>query len=85
MECISIKSLYEKYGYNLTYCNISTEDDGYYDLQTEEAGTVCMDGESCKIIKQDDKQITLTNYDGEMRTTFVLTKEEFEVATYGNK
>lgn len=80
--CISVKSLFERYGEKLTYCTISRDDGNYYDLQTEEAGTVCMDGEVCLIIEENEDEITLTNSDGEIPTTFNLTREEFGIATY---
>jgi len=79
--CISVKALYDKYGEKLSYCNISTEDDGYYDLQTEFSGTVCMDGENCEVIEENDDVVKLLNKDGEINTTFTLTLEEFYIAT----
>ena len=78
--CLSIERLYEKYGESLTHCTISTKDEGYFDLRTIEAGIVCMDGEECEVLKDDEFGITLINRDGEADCEFKLTKEEFEIA-----
>lgn len=78
--CLSIKSLYDGYGENLAYCNISIDDEGYYDLQTLEIGTVCMDGEECEILSDNKGIVILVNNNGECNCQFKLTKEEFETA-----
>lgn len=80
--CLSVKALHYKYGENLTHCTISTEDDGYFDLQTLGVGTVCMDGEECEVVKNDGFDVTLVNREGESDYEFLLTKEEFEVASF---
>lgn len=83
-SCISVYALYSKYGNTLAHCTISVEDEGYYDLQTPGAGTVCMDGETCEAISDDGKVVTLINREGELDCDFKLTKEEFEVACFCN-
>jgi len=80
--CISVKTLYDLYGTNLKYCTISTKEKGYYDLKTEEAGIVCMDGETCTILSEINNEIILVNENGETPTTFRLTREELEVASF---
>lgn len=80
--CLSVESLYNKYGKDLTYCTISVEDKGYFDLQTLEAGTVCMDGETCEVISDKGNEVTLINREGESDYEFKLTKEEFGVACF---
>ena len=87
-RCISIKSLFEKYGEVLEHNYIDytyqvENKNHYYDLKdkvTDEL--VCMDGETCLIIEENDSIVRLQNSDGEVTTTFVLTKEEFEVSTF---
>lgn len=77
---LSVEELYNKCGESLNYCTVSTKDNGYYDLQTPKDGTVCMDGEKCKIIGSDNNIFTLINVEGEKDCEFQLTKEEFEIA-----
>jgi hypothetical protein len=87
-RCISIKSLYEKYGEVLEHNYIDytyQEENGnhYYDLKNKDTHElVCMDGETCLIIEANDSIVRLQNSDGEVATTFVLTKEEFEVSIF---
>lgn len=81
-ECISVKALYEKFGEHLTYCDISTEDDGeqsFYDLvDKKNRGFLCMDGESCEVLQESDGIVVLLN-DG---VTFCLTQEEYAVTSF---
>lgn len=83
-SCISVKTLYETYGENLTFCCIEhTEEDEnhYYDLFYN-GYCVCMDGESCSII-QDDRtknQFLLVCHDSGV--PFLLTDEEYSVASF---
>ena len=87
-KCISIKSLFEKYGEVLTHNYIDhtyQEENGnhYYDIRDKITGELmCMDGETCLIIEENDSTVSLQNSDGEVTFTFVLTKEEFEVSTF---
>jgi hypothetical protein len=53
----------------------------YYDLYDKYGNLMCMDGETYKVIEEDDRY-KLINTDGEYDTEFYLTKEEFKVATY---
>lgn len=84
-QCISVNTLYEKYGDHLTYCAISTENDDekvWYDLvDKRNRGILCMDGESCEVLLENENIVVLQN-DG---ITFCLTKEEYSVAAFGSQ
>lgn len=84
--CISIEALYNKFGSALEFCNIKTiqtnDKSKYFDLFTN-VGLVCMDGESCNIISNDGDVVVLSNEEGEIDYNFMLTIEEFNVATLG--
>lgn len=83
-KSISIMELYDKYGENLEYANIEQykeTDTEYYNLYDEYGNLMCMDGECCKVVEEDDRY-KLINTNGEYDAEFYLTKEEFEVATY---
>lgn len=77
---VSLKLLYDKFNGQLQYGEIVKEVDGkweYYDLQTD-MGTVCMDGEVCKVVDSGEFGYELLNTDGEVDMTFILTKEEYD-------
>lgn len=81
--CVSVAQLYEQYGDSLVYCDIEVEKDGYeqyYDIIDN--GVVCMDGEVCEVISEDEYRVELLNCNGEVYRKFTLTREEFEVATF---
>lgn len=80
--CISVESLYSKYGKTLSYCSIIEDigDEAYYDLFFG-GELACMDGENCVVVKEGDKYI-LKNSNGEKDIEFILTEEEFKVATF---
>jgi hypothetical protein len=83
-KTVCILGLYDKYGENLEYTNIELYKESnteYYDLYDKYGNLMCMDGETCKVIEEDDRY-KLINTDGEYDTEFYLTKEEFKVATY---
>ena len=81
-QCISVKTLYKKYGDHLTYCDISTGNDDenvWYDLvDKRNRGIMCMDGESCEVLLEANGIVILLN-DG---VTFCLTQEEYAVANF---
>ena len=84
MQCISVSALYNEYGENLEYCRIEHTLEGgkdYYDLHSGNH-LVCMDGEQCRIILQNEDIVELSNADGEAEKTFRLTAQEFAVATF---
>ena len=83
-KCICILSLYDKFGKDLEYTCIDIykeTDTDYYDLCDKYGNLVCMDGECCKVIEEDNRY-KLINTDGEYDTEFYLTKEEYLVATF---
>lgn len=84
--CISVKTLYDEIGEQLTYGIIqkSVEDKNeYFDFYNNNQDIIaCMDGEEVYIVYQDDKTVELLNKNGEIDMNFKLTREEFEVATY---
>ena len=96
---ISVKSLYEKYGTNLTFGKIERIPFGqdsdiceYYDLYDNNGNIVCIDGEKCSVVTMENN-IMLTNEDEGNRdpeaefieSTFMLTREEYEIATFHSK
>lgn len=83
---LSLKSIYDELGGQLEHGEILKEIDGefeYHDLQTSESGTVCMDGEECKIVDIGDFGYELLNMDDNSEHTFILTEIEFDVGYYG--
>lgn len=81
---LSVSALYNEFGENLEYCHIEHTPDGdndYYDLHSG-SYLVCMDGEQCQIILQNEDIVELSNTDGEAEKTFRLTAQEFAVATF---
>ena len=78
--CISIEALFNKYSNNLpsgNYIEVSYgEDMCYYDLRDKHSNLVCMDGEECEIAYAGYGYYALTNKEGEIDTTFILTMEE---------
>lgn len=83
-KTICILALYDKLGENLEYTNIEQykeTDTEYYDLYDKYGNLMCMDGETCNVVEEDNRY-KLINTDGEFATEFYLTKEEFKVATY---
>jgi len=50
----------------------------YYDLIIN-GNVVCLDGETCFVIKMDKDLVTLKNTEGETIQIFSLTKKEFEI------
>lgn len=83
--CISLKTLYEHFGEDLACGTIEyTNDNGseYWDLRNGDSIILCMDGESCEVVFHNDRRVELINRDGEIDTKFILSKEEFEIATF---
>lgn len=84
--CISVKTLYDEIGEQLTHGTIQKSgEDGneYFDFYNNNQDIIaCMDGEEVYIVYQDDKTVELLNKNGEIDTNFKLTRNEFEVATY---
>ena len=84
--CISVKTLYNEIGEQLTHGTIQKsgeEGNEYYDFYNNNQDIIaCMDGEEVYIVYQDDKTVELLNKNGEIDMNFKLTREEFEVATY---
>lgn len=86
--CVSVKTLYERYGKNIVNGEIECSPVGqenptcdYYNLYDRYGQIVCMDGEECEIV-DDTNDVLLLNRDGEFDVTFTLTKEEFAVAAF---
>lgn len=83
--CISLADLYNKFGEKLTYGTIEKSyqeetDTEYFDFYNNKHGLSCMDGEVVYIEYLDDNIVELINKDGEIDTSFKLSKEEFEIA-----
>lgn len=54
------------------------EDKEWFDFKNDD-GTPCMDGETCEIIEETERYVTLQEIDE--RIPFKLSREEFEIAT----
>lgn len=84
---ISVMALYEKFGEKLTYGTIrkTVENEGeYYDLIVEGWKIATCDGEVNEVIDYEDSVFTLKNNEGDFgEITFKLTKEEMEIAFFG--
>ena len=81
---VSLKCLYNIFDGQLKYGKIVKEvigEDEYYDLQTD-IGTVCMDGEACKIINSGSYGYEILNEEGEVEARFILTDEEYNVGVF---
>lgn len=84
-SCISVKTLYETYGENLTFCfiaHIKEDDNHYYDL-IYNGHCVCLDGESCSVIQDDRTKNRVLLVCHETGVPFLLTDEEYSVASFG--
>lgn len=75
---VSVKELYKAFGNTLTYEKIDTDDEecGYYDIMASDGKTLCMDGESCKVLSISPGKIEFANLNGDSETRFSLTPEE---------
>lgn len=93
-KCISLKMLYDKFnidgfcelncGYEIEHSSEEETNTDYYDLIDNYGHIVCMDGENCQVIYEEDKdRYKLINRDGEVDTEFYMTKEELLIATVG--
>lgn len=85
--CVSTEALYDKFGDYLPSGNrIEVSCDNgtcYYDLRDEYGNLVCMDGEECKVVYElSSRMYKFTNENGELDTTFYLTKEEVDQAIF---
>lgn len=89
--CISFETLYNNGVYKTknNYIIEHTEQDymrvhtDYYDLYAPNNELVCQDGDECKILKIDDKGYYLHSIDDPNEDSFfILTKEEFGIATF---
>ena len=91
--CLSIENLYNQNkvvldnGYiiqHITYDNDSMQYYGdYYDLYSLNHEMICRDGAECKLIKKDNKGYYLHDVnDTNENSFFILTEEEFSIATF---
>lgn len=88
--CISVKTLYEHFGEKLTYGIIEKDygsneesDRHYYDLYNMHDDMIaCMDGENVQIVEENETSIKFLNTDGEKDVEFLLSREEFEIASF---
>lgn len=81
---ISLNALYDEFHGELSNGIIERTIEGkteYYDLYVNNQ-LVCMDGETCIIIEENENNFVLSNSDGEQVITFTLTNEEMKVATF---
>ncbi len=81
---VSVKDLFES-GADLYGMYIETEENengetDYWDLHNGNGYVVCMDGETCLIISEDEKWVTLRNDDGEVPMFFTLSLKAASVA-----
>lgn len=53
------------------------EDKEWFDLKTD-AGTPCMDGETCEVLEETEQYVLLQELDEQI--PFKLSREEFEIA-----
>lgn len=86
--CISLETLYNEIGENLTHAVIEKTyqeetDTTYYDLRNNSRDLVaCMDGEEVQIISENENVVEFLNTNGEIDMIFKLSKEEFNIATF---
>lgn len=83
---ISLKALYDEFNGQIKHGEIIRELDGqyeYYDLQTD-IGTVCMDGETCKIIDSGVYGYELLSTESDDDAPFILTEKEYNIGVFEN-
>lgn len=82
---LSIQNLYETLGNKLTYGSVTSEEyeDGafYYDFYNSDGRLACCDGETVKIIRQENGVYTLQSDCATDNITFDLTADELNIAT----
>lgn len=88
--CISLESLYNELGGDLTYGTIKKSyqeetDTEYYDFYNNKHELACMDGEVVNIEVKERDYYVLLNTNGEVDTDFILSKEEFGIAHFNEE
>lgn len=87
--CISIETLFNKYGSNLpsdNYIDVTIDEDTrYFDLRDKHGNLVCMDGEECQAWYDGSQMYKLVNKEGEIDTEFFLTMEEYNLASFTSR
>lgn len=81
---VSLQALYNHFKGQLNNGIIEKTIDGeteYYDLFVNNQ-LVCMDGEMCKVIEENNNGSVLLNSNGEQDFTFTLTTVEMKVGTF---
>jgi hypothetical protein len=81
--CINVINLYDNLGLNIgENLRIDPADDGYYDLIDDRGMIVCMEGEICRVVIINDRDVLLYNKDSEKE--FTLTINQFKIAICNN-
>lgn len=81
---VSLSGLYEMFGGNLEHGEIVKSVEGnndYYDLYVNDI-IVCMDGETCKILKESEDSFVLCSKD-DQGSSFILNRGEMNVGAFG--